>query len=193
VVKVVKWSTSGQEIDDQEIDDGQSFEPYDGPLPPKNTILLFDVKWIKLAKFKSGSRGLKALLVANSGDDDSPKAKYDGLPLFDNLVDVPQNAWKTRQFMDSIGGTGADWDKTQAEDPGGEGSKVVKFGRIRTEGLQVKVSVQIGANQDGDSRAEVGRYLPKDAGQSAKASSTKASGRRAAAADDPDDDEAPPF
>lgn len=187
MVKVVKWGTTAEDIDSLEPDEGEAFEPYDGPLPPKNTILNFDLKWAKLAKFKSGSKGLKVLLVAN--EPDGPKAKYDGLPIFDNLVDVEQNAWKTRQFLDAIGGTGADWEKTTAEDPGGEGSKVVKFGRVRTEGLQVKVSVGIGANQNGDPRAEVGRYLNK----SSATSSAKATRAAIAAEPDEDMDEQPPF
>lgn len=187
--KVVKWGTTADEIDEVEVGESE-FEPYEGPLPPKNTILTCDVKYAKLAKFASGSKGLKVLLVANDPED-GPKSKYDGLPIWDNLVDVQQNAWKTRQWMDAIGGTGADWVKTTVEDPGGEGAKVLKFGAIRTEGLQVRVQTSIGHNQNDEPRAEVGRYLPKAAAGAAKAAA-KGKGRQAEADDDDADDD-PPF
>jgi hypothetical protein len=153
----IKWGVSGSDVDAVEPDEQmQDFEPYSGPLPPKNTVLLCDIKWIRATKFNTGSKGLKMLLIVN--EDRANLKKYNGMPLFENLVDAPTNDWKIRQFLDSIGATGKDWDNTVIDST--EEKNVVKFGKIAVEGLSIEVRVKRGANQDGEPRAEVAKFLP---------------------------------
>jgi hypothetical protein len=151
--KKMNWSVTGSEVD--EIEAGDDFRPYDGPIPPNNTILLCDVKSIKSEKSKEKANPmLTVMLVVN--ETDKAKKKYNGLPLWERITVVPQNAWKIRQWLDAIGATGRDWDKTLVDDD----DMVIKFGSIKVAGLQVEITTKKGTNQDGDPRAEVGNFLP---------------------------------
>lgn len=185
MAKLVKWGTSGDTVDAVEVEEREEFQPYDGPMPPKNTILRLKVVRINAVKFKTGSRGIKVFAVV----DDPSKEKYEGLPYWDNVIDTEAADWKIRQFMDAIGGTGADWDKTYIEEQADGDPLVVKFGKIKTDGLYIRISHKTGANQDGDPRAEIQRYLKKDAAAEARKGSGSSS--KASTSDGADDD--PPF
>lgn len=182
--KLVKWAnTDADTIDEVEVEEREEFQPYDGPMPPKNTILRVKVVRITAEKFKTGSKGIKVFAVV----DDPSKERYNGCPYWDNVIDSADAAWKIRQFMDSIGGTGDDWAKTYIEERGDDSPLVVKFGKVKVDGLYLRIQHKTGANQDGDPRAEIGRYLKRDdTAMKAKASATKTSAASG-------DDEEPPF
>lgn len=186
--KVMKWSTSADEIDEVETKDQQEFEPYDGPLPPNGMILRFDVKRITADTFQSGNSGLVVLLEVN----DPAKSKYNGLAVWDRITDSEAAAWKIRQFLDGIGGVGSDWAKTAIEEIDGK-THVVKFGKIRVEGLAVRVQTKRGSYQ-GEPKTEVGRYMVRDAEKlDLKSAKAKASSRANNDDNDDDDDGEPPF
>lgn len=188
--KVMKWSTAADDIDEAEVRDGEGFEPYDGPMPPKGKILRCDVKRITVEEFKSGNMGMVVLAVVN----DPANSKYDGLSYWDRITDTPESAWKIRQFMDAIGGAGRDWSKTTIEEIDGK-DHVVKFGKIRVEGLAIRVMHKTGSYQ-GEPKPEIGRYMPRDEAKldlkSAKAKA-KAKASSDEDGDDDDDDSEPPF
>jgi hypothetical protein len=185
MAKLVKWGVSGSEVDEIEVEDREDFEPYDGPMPPKNKILRVKAVKITAVKFSTGSRGVKLFMVV----DDPANERYNGLPYWENVQDMASTNWKIRQFMDSIGGTGADWDKTYIEEVADGDPIVTKFGKIKTDGLFLRIQHKTGANQDGDPRAEVARFLKKSEG-AAKATAAKRT--NGSAASTPDDEE-PPF
>jgi hypothetical protein len=172
-VPKVKWGVTGSEVD--EVEPGEEFEQYDGPVPPR-AIYRVTVKRIEYVKFSTNSKGIKLLLII----DETRKEKkvYNGCPLWENIVDVPASAFKIRQFLDAIGATGADWDNTVID----KENMVTKIGRIAVDGLTLRVSTKTGTNQDGDKRAEVARFLSK---ASASAESDSDDG------DDGDEGEAP--
>jgi hypothetical protein len=165
----VKWGVTGSQVDEIEPDEG--FEDYDGPIPPAS-VYRVNVKRVTYVKFKSDNMGLKLLLIIN----DPKKKAYNGAPLFENIVDLPETAFKIRQWLDAVGGTGKDWDATVTDKDG----IVTKMGRIKMDGLQIRVKTKMGKNEDGDRRAEVARLLPL----------TNASGADEDDADDDDDDAA---
>jgi hypothetical protein len=181
--KLVKWGTDADTIDEVEVKDSEDFEPYDGPMPPKGMILRCDVKRVTHEKFSTGNYGIKVLAVVN----DPAKSKYDGLAYWDNITDTPANAWKIRQWMDAIGGVGKDWMKTAIEEVDGL-NQVVKFGKIRVEGLAIRVQHKTGRYED-QPKAEIGRYMPRDEAKL----SVKPKGRSGNEDDDDEDDSEPPF
>lgn len=185
--KVVKWSTDADEIDNVEVNSYGDFEPYDGPMPPRGTILTCDVKRITAEKFNSGAHGVKLVLEVN--ETDPKKERYNGLTYWENVVDGASTAFKIRQLMDALGSTapGADWHKTAIEPKDGV-NFVVKFGNIRVEGKQVLVVHKTGRDRDDEPRAEVGFLRPKKAGTGAV---PKARAASKPADDDEDDNEAP--
>lgn len=161
----VKWNTKGAEVDAVEVEDRQAdFEPYDGPVPPNNSILQVMLKWARVAEFGSGNGGLK-LLMEVAEPEESTKKRYNGCPLFENLVDVDTQDWKIRQFLDAIGGTGKDWDSCVAEKDDKDNDVIVKFGRIKAAGLRFRIQTTR-ETYDGEQRAKVQRYLPKSTGGS---------------------------
>lgn len=170
----VKWNTSGSEVDQVEVEERETFEPYDGPIPPNNSVLQVSLKWARVADFNSGNGGLK-LLMEVAEPDGSPKAKYNGCPLFENLVDVDTQAWKIRQWLDAIGGTGKDWDGCVSADDGNGNEVITKFGRVKADGLKLRVQTQVEV-YEGERRAKVRNYLPKVSGGSDSKSSKGSSG-----------------
>jgi hypothetical protein len=181
--KIIKWSgTTADTINEAEERDYQDFEPYDGPLPPRGTILACDVKRITAEQFKSGNYGVTVLAEVN---ETGSKAKYNGLAYWERIVDMEGSEFKIKQFLKAVGSKnpGTDWHKTAME-PDDQGRKlVVKFGNIRVEGMRVSVVSKNGRDQDGNARAEVARFVP--VGQSASASASTA--RSAAAEEDTGD------
>lgn len=179
----VKWNTKAAEIDEVEEREGEEFEPYDGPIPPKNSILRVKLKWARVVAFGTGSGGLKMLLEV-AEPKSSPKAKFNGLPFFENLVDVDTQAWKIKQFMTSIGGTGRHWGATVTVKDDKDNEVVQKFGNILTDGLYIRVRTDRDTYQD-ELKATVGRYLPKRDEEEAA--------EDAAESGDDDSDNEPPF
>jgi hypothetical protein len=158
----VKWQTSGSVVDEVEVEDRETFEPYDGPIPPKNTVLRVAVKFARIATgvdaFKSDNNGIRLLLEVDEPKS-SPKARYNGCPLFEQLVDTESSAFKIRQFLDAIGATGKDWDNTQATKDENEHWNVTKIGRIKMDGLTLRVQTKREVYQ-GEEQAKVARFLP---------------------------------
>jgi hypothetical protein len=152
----IKWGVSGSDVDKVEVEDREEFEPYAGPLPPKNTILLCDIKWIRYTKFNTGNKGLAMLLIVN--EDRANYKKFNGCPMWENIVDTPANDWKIRQFCDAIGATGKDWDNCVIDSS--DDHNVTKIGRIAMEGMTVEVRTKRGVNNEDEPRCEVAKFLP---------------------------------
>jgi hypothetical protein len=154
----VKWNTKASEIDEAE-DSGAQFEPYDGPIPPKNAVLRLALKWARVTAFNSGNGGL-TMLFEVAEPKSSPKAKYNGCPIFNRLVDVDTQTFKIKQFMSAIGGTGRHWAATVTTKDDRDNEVVVKWGNVMAEGLYVRAQMDR-ETYEGEPRAVVGRFLPK--------------------------------
>lgn len=149
MVKKVRWAVTSADIDNVEEDD---FEPYDGPTPPKG-VYKARIKTAKLTESSNGNNMIRVLLIVDGKA--SGKPKYDGAPIWDNVVDTPQTAFRVKQFLAGIGATSKDWARTTSDDEGGN----LKIGRIRPEGMLVRLSTKL-EEYEGDHNAKVDRYLP---------------------------------
>lgn len=183
----MSWNVKGADVDSVEPkEDGETFEPYEGPIPPNNSVLQARLKWARVAEFQSGSGGLKLLMEVE--EPDGPKAKYNGCPIFENLVDIDSQDWKIRQWLDAIGAEGRDWDNCVSADDGNGNEAITKFGRVKADGLTLRVQTMIDTYND-EKRVKVRKYLPKIAGT---ATATKKSTGSKSKAGKAGDDE-PPF
>lgn len=149
MVRKIKWSVSGRDIDEIPDDD---FEVYDGPVPPKG-VYQARIKSIRQVESSNGNEMLKVLLIVDG--EASGKPKYDGAPVFDNVTVMESTMFKVKQFMTALGGTGRDFDLTAIDDD----DNVVKFGRIRPVGMLVRFASKTEV-YEGDPSAKVARYLP---------------------------------
>lgn len=182
----MSWNVRGDAVDAVEPQEqDETFEPYDGPIPPNNSILQVSLKWARVAEFGSGNGGLKLLMEV--AEPDGPKAKYNGCPLFENLVDVDTQDWKIRQWLDAIGATGKDWDNCVTETDG-DNQVITKFGRVKADGLTLRVQTAVDT-YEGEKRAKVRKYLPKVATATAGSKSSGGKGKKGASAGDTE----PPF
>lgn len=183
----MSWNVKGQQVDDVEPQEpSEEFEPYDGPIPPNNSILQVTLKWARVAEFGSGNGGLKLLMEVT--EPDGAKAKYNGCPIFENLVDIDSQDWKIRQWLDAIGGTGADWDACVTEKDG-DNEVITKFGKVKASGLTLRVQTMVDTYND-ERRAKVRKYLPKVAATATTGKkATGAKGKKGKGSSD----EEPPF
>lgn len=149
MVKKVRWAVTSADIDNVEDDD---FEPYDGPTPPRG-VYKARIKSAKLTESSAGNNMIKVLLIIDG--EASGKPKYDGAPIWDNVVDTPQTSFRVNRFLVGIGATSKDWARTTVDDEGGS----LKIGRIRPEGMLVRLSTKL-EEYEGDHNAKVDRYLP---------------------------------
>jgi hypothetical protein len=149
MVKKVKWSVTGADLDNVEEDD---FEPYDGPTPPKG-VYQGRIKSAKVTESSAGNNMIKVLIIVDGKA--SGKPKYDGAPIWDNVVDTPQTAFRVARFLSGIQGTKRDWAATTVDEEG----NIIKMGRIKVVGALVRFSTKL-EEYEGDHNAKIDRYLP---------------------------------
>lgn len=172
----ISWNVGGGHIDDLEPDEERT--GYDGPIPPRG-LYRFALVELEYVKFATGSKGLKLFMRI---DETGPKKKFNGCPVWENIVDVETADFKIQQFLVAIGATGKDWDATVID----KQNMVTKIGRIVIkEGMHIWATAKLGKNNSGEERLEVNRLIRPRTGDSDEAG----------ADDDGDDsdDDAPPF
>lgn len=172
----MKWGDNfdPDALDDEEYDPDEEggFEPYEGPIPPKNVILKGSIKKLWALESGTGNPMFKALFEA--GGNTGEKAKYNGLPIWENIVWVPQNKWRWQPWLDAVGIPNAKTVQARtitAEDDDNVGTPVLKVGKVQFN-KPVPVRVLTGApdTYKEEKRASIGKWLP-------------------AKADEPDDDD----
>jgi hypothetical protein len=154
---------------------GGEFQPYDGPIPPKGTILVGLIKQFQLTRNKGGDLMLKCLFEAKGNEAD--KAKYDGLPVWWNGNVTEQGKGFVNDFLAMLAArNGADpktvirafWQKGPAiEDAQGKLPSPIKgLGtfRINPNGMKGKISTKVGEYK-GDEKAEVGFWIMPKPGE----------------------------
>jgi hypothetical protein len=101
----VKWGgaevATASDIDNAEM----GFTPYAGDIPP-NGVYRFRIERAKQEIFGSGNHGLKVLLTLD-GSWKPAHAKYDGCPVWTNVVNTKAAAAFVRAFCEAIGVTSA--------------------------------------------------------------------------------------
>lgn len=129
----MKWDN----FDDDELDgvewDPESdggFTPYEGPIPPSNTMLRGYVKkaWATSSK-KSGAPMLKILWEA--ANNDGEKKKYNGLPIWHYVVFTKESAFSWKPFLNAFDLTASDVKNkmvVDANDDGNNGKPITKIG-----------------------------------------------------------------
>lgn len=169
---VFKISGFGDDVVDAR---GGEFHPYDGPIPPKGTILVGLIKQIQLTKNRNSELMVKCLFEAKGNEGD--KAKYDGLPVWWNGNVTEQGKGFVNDFLIALAArNGAEpktvirafWQKGPAiEDAQGKLPSPIKgIGTFRIEpnGMKGKISTKVGEYK-GDEKAEVGFWIVPKPGE----------------------------
>lgn len=147
--KKVKWGVTGREVDQVE---DESFEPYDGPTPPRG-VYVGKIKTIKKAESSNGNDMVRLLIIIDGKA--SGKPKYDGAPIFDNVPVTEQTMFRVKQLMLGLGGSGKNFDATVIDDD----DNIVKFGTIRPKDMLIRFATKTELYGD-ETNAKVARYLP---------------------------------
>lgn len=160
----MKWDNDidWRGLHEEEYDEsGEDFEPYDGPIPPKGTILRGVVKKVWATSSQAGDSMFKALFVAEGNEGN--KAKYDGLPIWDNVNwTLPQCKFMWQPFFNTLNVTLKDVKlKTQIEDDDDNvGTPVTRIGQAKFPYPTRIVTDR--ETYEGEPRARVKKYIPLD-------------------------------
>ncbi len=158
----LRWGSLGdpdfEAMDEQEYEETEDYPEYTGPMPPKNTLLNGVIKKVWATESSKGSAMLKVFFEAtgNSGE----KKKYDGLPVWDNVVLVPQAKFHWQTFLDALGLTLKVMKaKTVISDEDeSAGTPVTQIGKVK---FPAKVSIISGKEKyEGEFQARVTKYVP---------------------------------
>jgi len=149
-----------EELDDAEV--GEEYEPYDGPLAPRNTILAGYAKKMWVKKSDSGHLQVVNLFIAddNAGD----KAVYNGMAIFDRVTFTPKAAFHYKPWLTAFGfkSVGAVAKADVSDDDENNGTPVNKIGKFRP-GDDARCRVLIGVDRyEGEKRNVVGKWLPAE-------------------------------
>lgn len=130
----MKWDA---EFNDEELDGIEydpetegGFTPYDGPIPPSNTLLSGIVKkaWATTSK-NTGKPMLKVLWVAEGNEGE--KKKYEGLPIWHYVVFTKESAFSWKPFLAAFELTASDIKNKMSVEPdedGTNGKVILKIG-----------------------------------------------------------------
>lgn len=124
---------------DPESDGG--FTPYDGPIPPTDTILKGEVKKAWSTTSKAGNPMIKLLWEASGNEDE--KKQYNGLPVWHNVVFMKEYPGLWKPFLAAFGLTASDVkNKTviDANEESNHGKLIVKISNTFKPG-DAKVSI----------------------------------------------------
>jgi hypothetical protein len=158
----LRWDADGEEPDwgameDEEYEEGGDFAPYEGPQPPKNTLLSGDIKKVWVVSSQAGNRMFKVLWEAarNTGD----KEKYNGLAIWENVVWTTPAKFKWQPFLDGLGITLRAVQKATitAEDEDNVGLPVERINKLRFPApLRVLTDSEV---YEGERRTKVNKWL----------------------------------
>lgn len=146
---------------------GGDFQPYDGPLPPKGTILEGVIKQFQIAKNRNDEPMLKCLFEAKGNEDE--KAKYNGLPVWWNGNITDQGKGFVNDFLVHLAlFNGVDpkrmkfdfWKKGPALESDKLPSPIKAIGTFAVDanGMKSKISTRLGSYK-GEEKTEVGFWI----------------------------------
>jgi hypothetical protein len=182
VPKVKAW-----DIDPDEPEELETFDTYDGPVPPKG-IYRCRIKWIQLKENKNGDR-MFSILAEIAEPNKSEKSEYNGYAIWNNLNVTNQGKPYVMNFLSSLGITWKDFlNKTNTADTDLP-SDVIQMGKVKFPAHDsgntpyLRVNAKRGKDMAGEPALVVNGagYLPD------KGSSDDDDG------DDEDGDDKPPF
>lgn len=148
----VRWGIKASDVDD--FDRDSQYKPYDGPQPP-NGVYQFQVKVLKYAagtgaKLPQLRIGLE--LVPRSGRKD--ERRYAGYFIMCFIPVSPRTQFRYVPFLDALDVTGEEFENRTNTDNDGN---ITKIGKWRNTGDEIILAeIKDGADQDGNSRKEVG-------------------------------------
>lgn len=155
-----------EELENAEYSEDDQFEDYDGPVPPKRTLLRGFVKLAYWTLDSSDERMIKSLWIAaeNTGD----KAKYNGLPIWDNTSLKASTKFRWAPLIRAWGITLTDlkkklYCKPEDEDHPTRGAVIEKIGPWapgeESDSAWCMVLTDID-NYGGEKSASVGKWMP---------------------------------
>lgn len=174
----MKWGADFDELPEEW--DESDFVEYDGPVPPKNTLLNGEAKKVWAATSKKGNDMLVVLFEA-SGNTGSKK-QYNGWSAFDYITLTPDTAFRYGPFLEVIGATLNDVKaKTLvADEDDNVGTPVKRIGTAKFPKPCAVITKR--ERYDDETVAKVGKYA---------ALAKKAKSRAADEDDDEEDDDTP--
>lgn len=146
---------------------GGDFQPYDGPVPPKGTILVGVIKQFQLVRNRNDELMLKCLFEAKGNEDD--KAQYNGLPVWWNGNITEQGKGFVNDFLVHLAlFNGVDpqkmkfdfWKKGPAVESDKLPSPIKAIGTfaVNADGMKSKISTKVGSYK-GEEKPEVGFWI----------------------------------
>jgi hypothetical protein len=148
-------------LDAEEYDEDSSFDEYDGPTPPANTLLDGDIKKIWLAESSTGNMMFKVLFEA--ADNEGDNKEYDGCPIWDNVVFTSPGAkFRWQPWFNALGISLKDVKtKTIVGEEDSVGTVVEKIGKVDfTEGVPIRVRTSVEKKGEYKGQVRVGKWLP---------------------------------
>ena len=152
----VKWGGGISQDAIDEVDTSKQFTPYDGPTPP-NGVYRFVVKVLRKASSNAGNPQLQIGLELVPRSDRPDQKPFKGYFMMDFIPVMDSTAWRLRPFLDAIGVTSKEFVNGTMTD---EDDNITKIGKKVVKGTLVAVSIKDGQDQKGNSRKEVGQYIP---------------------------------
>jgi hypothetical protein len=155
----VRWGIKASDVD--EFDRDSQYKPYDGPIP-SNGVYQFQVKVLKYAAATSDKLpqlriGLE--LVPRAGRKD--ERKYGGYFIMMFAPVSTRTAFRYVPFLDAIGVSGDDFERSTVTDNEGN---ITKIGKWRNDGQEIILAeLKDSADQNGNARKDVGwmGYIPE--------------------------------
>lgn len=146
-------------LNDEEYDDSGDFEDYDGPVPPKGTLLNGDIKKVWLSESSTGNMMLRVLFEA--ADNEGDNKDYDGCPVWDNVVFTsPKAKFRWQPFFDALGFTLKDLKaKTVVGEEDNVGTVVDSIGKVE---FPCPAAIRTDIEKKGEYKGSVrvGKWLP---------------------------------
>lgn len=132
---------------------------YEGKIPPGG-VYTFEIRTMKhVEKNSNGNPMVSFMLLLD--DPRKEMKEFKGCPLFSQIVVLPQNDWKVKEFTRSLGISGRDFlDRCVTDEAG----NILKFGDLKVHGagVHVKVNARREATRDDPDvmRLDVKNFLP---------------------------------
>jgi hypothetical protein len=134
-----------------------AYSDYTGPMAPKNTVLNGEIKKSWVTTSANGNYMHKVLFEA--GNNTGDKAKFNGMPIWENVVWVPSAKFKWQPYLDACGLSLKMVQRATyvADEDDNVGKPILKIHKIE---FPIEVRVITGVDTyEGDKRNTVSKWL----------------------------------
>jgi hypothetical protein len=154
-----------EELENAEYEEREDYGSYDGPNPPRGTILKGRIKkmWYKLSDASSNPM---LVVIWEAEGNKGDKKVYNGIGIWDRIVFTKKTAFRFKPFCSVFGITVTDvYDRMTGEEDDGMGCPVTKIGKWTIDSAKsgCRVTTKMGkATPEYPSRVEISKWMPAD-------------------------------